>query len=448
MAKRASFVPKKKPVAAKRAGTRRSGAPVLSALVLAAAVCYALWATRELDVLKFVALGQFDWDASTTSVPISSASVALKALLARDIDAIPTALSQAVPPADTIRVQDVRDWLNARRLARLETVCAGARRCAPAKRGAYGTTALHVAAFSGDEGLGKYLQERGAMPAFDDAHRRPGNLSFAAFISNARKAAREAGRECELPVVDYAKAGAVEETRRLVEEGEPVLLKGALSYVAKEMVEQFSVDALLNKYGEAVVRVGAVPYAKAFNLSTNEMTLRQFHERHVKRATADEVPLYVFAKEEKVCGKGYEAMVKLIRQAFPALISDPEETGGAGGMHFYLGRKGSGAPFHLHADAANAAVSGSKRWFVYTPQRSIYSRIPVLNWVNHVLPTLSEEERPLTCTQQAGDIIYVPLDWGHAVLNEDDNTFGFALELLNRRDTLLDVAGRGSAILG
>ena len=426
--------------------TRRT--PFISAIVLFGAVGYALWATRRLDVLRYVCSGQFDWSSSTTTVPISAVSVVLKRLLSRD-ESLPADLLAKVPPSDTIQVQSVRNWLNRRRLERLSAACSAGRACNVQRVGRHGTTALHVAAFSHDTALAEFLRQRGAQDLFDHANRLPKNLSFLNFIDNSRRWAKSP--DCELPVVDYDGSDhARSETRRLVNEGEPVLLRGALRTVAPELVDKFSIDNLIEQFGDVQVRVGAVPYAGYFNLTTLSMSLSQFHSEHMATSdtSSDAPPLYVFAKHAGVSAAGYTALEKLVTEAFPisTLITPPSKTGGAAEAHFFLGRARSGAPFHLHADAVNGAVYGKKHWYIYTPARSLYSRASIAEWVRDSLPKLDESERPLECVQRPGDVIYVPLDWGHAVLNEDD-AFGFALELLNRRATLLDITGRGKAIM-
>ncbi len=71
---------------------------------------------------------------------------------------------------------------------------------------------------------------------------------------------------------------------------------------------------------------------------------------------------------------------------------------------------------------------------MYPPIQAIYSRKHISRWIEEDYVNLKEEEKPLECIQEAGDIIYVPFDWGHAVLNTAEQTFGYALELLNRRE--------------
>lgn len=79
--------------------------------------------------------------------------------------------------------------------------------------------------------------------------------------------------------------------------------------------------------------------------------------------------------------------------------------------------------------------------FLYPPGRAWYSKAPVLEWFNSGLPTglfnttasitadganvspSRYDASPLQCMQYSGDLIYVPRDWGHGVINAQ-NTIG------------------------
>ena len=49
----------------------------------------------------------------------------------------------------------------------------------------------------------------------------------------------------------------------------------------------------------------------------------------------------------------------------------------------------------------------------------------------HHLP--DAEYEPLECMQYPGDVVYVPLHWGHAVLNAQDS-IGLAVEFSMKHD--------------
>jgi hypothetical protein len=401
-------------------------------------------------LLMALAAGEFAWSESTTPIPISTASVWLKLLLSGGAGA-PVDLRRDVPPADTIQVGLVRDWMNRKRFDRIIVgMCdkqTNENLCDPVEKDkVYGLTPLHLAAASGDQRLYKWLLEHGADPDVADSYgRKPANLTFANFIANSKRWARQAGRlHCDIPEVVFADGAsdtelehARNEVRRLIGEGEPVLMRGAFMHFSPELVVGWKVEQFVHQHGDVQVRVGPVPYASSFNMTSMSMSIREYYERHVK--VPSDVPLYVFDKEPSVNRRGYEAIVHMLRALapIPELIADPEDVGGLDGIHFFLGRENSGAPHH-HADALNVVVSGSKRWFIYTPSRTLYSRKHIKRWLDEDYEGLAEAEKPLECIQRPGDVIYVPLDWGHAVINLEENTFGYALELLNKRDTFAE----------
>ena len=90
-----------------------------------------------------------------------------------------------------------------------------------------------------------------------------------------------------------------------------------------------------------------------------------------------------------------------------------------------LGGLGSGLPWHTHGETWIAAVYGRKAWFVYPPgsARSSQRGSPLHDantWLERTWPTLAEEERPLHCVQQGGEIVYLPAGWAHLTVNLDE----------------------------
>ena len=87
------------------------------------------------------------------------------------------------------------------------------------------------------------------------------------------------------------------------------------------------------------------------------------------------------------------------------------------------------------------------RWLLTPPGVSVYSKLhPLKLYSNNVLSHLKVHYnshmmmysiipfpwQPLECTQNVGDMLYVPSGWGHATINVDES-IGFAVEfeLLN-----------------
>lgn len=96
-------------------------------------------------------------------------------------------------------------------------------------------------------------------------------------------------------------------------------------------------------------------------------------------------------------------------------------------VQFYLGPVDSGAPLHYHADAINVLAHGTKHWYLQPPQDAEYHTNPVFEWETLSLPLYPESRKPIECTQQAGDLIYVPQGWAHATLNWQESV-GVAVE--------------------
>ena len=93
--------------------------------------------------------------------------------------------------------------------------------------------------------------------------------------------------------------------------------------------------------------------------------------------------------------------------------------------HFFsMGNTDSGLFFHKHGPAWNALVLGRKRWMLLPanssmqpPPISYKDSLGKRKWREEVLPSLPIQERPQMCVQDAGDVLYIPEQWLHAVQN-------------------------------
>eukprot|EP00049_Salpingoeca_infusionum_P025769 m.21634 g.21634 ORF g.21634 m.21634 type:complete len:725 (+) comp8309_c0_seq4:73-2247(+) len=98
----------------------------------------------------------------------------------------------------------------------------------------------------------------------------------------------------------------------------------------------------------------------------------------------------------------------------------------------YVGPPCTGSPMHFHYDAFNFLAHGTKLWFLSPPALSDYSKIhPVLDLYageSLKLKPRADDPFPLACVQGEGELLYIPLSWGHGTINLSE-TFGCATEL-------------------
>lgn len=127
-------------------------------------------------------------------------------------------------------------------------------------------------------------------------------------------------------------------------------------------------------------------------------------------------------------------------------------------IFFAIGPVGSGLAFHKHGEAWNIVTSGAKWWVLFPPgdfdsmeHRAMENGLMIRNagengalmaaWLdgrssahddvpgaNHARTDGYPQgfERGYECIQEAGDIVFVPRNWYHAVVNLVDNTVGIA----------------------
>jgi len=88
----------------------------------------------------------------------------------------------------------------------------------------------------------------------------------------------------------------------------------------------------------------------------------------------------------------------------------------------HTGPKGSGSPPHFHRDAINGLVYGVKHWYIWPPNKAFFSVQHVQDWISR-----HNNSDVIECVQFPGDVLYIPDNWGHAVINEE-HSIGFAYE--------------------
>ena len=260
--------------------------------------------------------------------------------------------------------------------------------------------------------------------------------------------------------------------------GRPLLLRGAA--LDWPMRRAWARQQLVVQHGMLRFTPAAVPFAASFGLAhshsqstrlrdfvgslfadgvnadgVNGATGRTGNQSGASNSGTDTAPMYIFERSSAQGGAAaggaatsaaappdaqHDAIGTLLAAArlppMPALLARPKSPFQPQPAQFYLGPAGAGAPVHYHGDAFNVLAHGRKRWWLFPPETTNYSTVPASQWVREAVPDLCGrcERRelelrhcPLTLTQEAGDLLFVPRDWGHAVLNLQP-AVGYAVE--------------------
>jgi hypothetical protein len=80
----------------------------------------------------------------------------------------------------------------------------------------------------------------------------------------------------------------------------------------------------------------------------------------------------------------------------------------------------SGANPHFHHTTWNALVTGRKRWWIWPPGASFYSTRHPFYWYWEESDRHARDDQAFQCMQEAGDVFFLPDEWGHAVVNVND----------------------------
>eukprot|EP00039_Didymoeca_costata_P030624 m.30599 g.30599 ORF g.30599 m.30599 type:complete len:616 (+) comp8216_c0_seq1:85-1932(+) len=94
---------------------------------------------------------------------------------------------------------------------------------------------------------------------------------------------------------------------------------------------------------------------------------------------------------------------------------------------FFLGPQCSGVTFHEHTNAWNGLVYGRKKWYLLPPYAHYGPiNLPLEDWKNNWYPKF--KTNVFQCTQESGEILYVPSNWMHSTLNLAPS-IGIAVEI-------------------
>ena len=166
------------------------------------------------------------------------------------------------------------------------------------------------------------------------------------------------------------------------------------------------------RYGSLKFTVSSIPYAELYcgaEAETTTTTLAKYVS-HFGRSKQN--PGYIFD------GQILHTHSRLAQDApVPTLFSNFT----IALKQFILGPTGSGAPPHFHRHAFNALVYGIKHWYLWPPGEAYFTFSHVQRWQREYLAGRLTSPRAIECIQRPGDVVYVPENWGHAVINLADS---------------------------
>merc|ERR1712129_172508 len=96
-----------------------------------------------------------------------------------------------------------------------------------------------------------------------------------------------------------------------------------------------------------------------------------------------------------------------------------------------IGGTFSGAQPHFHGPALNALLMGQKQWILFPPRKAFQMKQTAIEFFCYHEQLSQERKDSLTYytfTQNPGDVVFIPQEWSHAVLNMQPSV-AIAMEL-------------------
>lgn len=250
-------------------------------------------------------------------------------------------------------------------------------------------------------------------------------------------------QRCDIPMELISSLTPADFKRKYFDPGKPVIVRNA-SHGWPATSLWANRTALLDAYGGKLFRTGFKP-----PLMETRETLSKFMAYMAK--TSNPRPRYLWDEAMRQGRYGPRQRHPIEDAEIPALISELAKGAegsryGIGAASFTAGPACSGAQFHRHSQAFNVLVFGLKYWVLVPPAEGdgdddAMIPEPILRYLRQetgegdlkkhhprdVLQALEhlrgktwwkgKTPNLLECVQQEGDMIFLPRDYGHLVLN-------------------------------
>lgn len=275
-------------------------------------------------------------------------------------------------------------------------------------------------------------------------------------------------KSCDFKVIDGFDIIPEEFYANYVSKGTPLLIKNAMSFKNKTLwpsLHNWDINTLKDEFKDTKFRYGQGPYPH------NEITINEFVNLIETSNQTKSIFQYGQVPTSWSIWAHYKRCIPRISFFHPnsqsihedlslfcnkilSQIEVPRFLSGQTNSKpppimithsgFLIGSTNSGIDFHKHQDAINLVFAGEKRWFIKLPKASIsfnefhsscnnideedelvkevcLGNIGTMARILSEVEIKEEEEENilLTCIQKKGDIVYIPEDYQHAVINKE-----------------------------
>ena len=212
---------------------------------------------------------------------------------------------------------------------------------------------------------------------------------------------------------------------------EPIIIRGAVARASNKWTDEW----LLERFGSDYCRVSLDSRPAVRGVQERQVSLEEYLDSLESSVDSDEPPEYLFHSQ-----RDFEGALDLLEDLdVPTAILD---LGNPSLYRFFVGPPVSGTLPHFHTYAINALTRGRKRWAIYVcdDRRETNELLQESNidyssgsqasdWFALACPELRSRRRVRLWefAQEAGDLVYIPAWFIHAVVNLEP-VAGFTVE--------------------
>jgi len=245
----------------------------------------------------------------------------------------------------------------------------------------------------------------------------------------SRSVAPKEQRTCGIDVIDAAVLDEITFSKKYYNK-KPLLIRGGASNWAAQVkwTKQFLknhgvINAIDGVVEDLLKQLGRVEPPKTMPRGRNEPLNYLFRRLDQKKGTIK----VIWANEAHVPSYNILNDISPVPQWFKWNRASEYADDVPSVEHFLsIGGEGTGLSFHRHDNAWNGLVWGTKQWLLYQSEDEKHHTF-LEKWngtrrgfLNDIWPSLPQNQRPLQCYQEKGDLIYIPNGTTHAVWNKGE----------------------------